>query len=62
MAKYGHVKHADLLMKYGADLHAQNNAGNTPLHVAVSHGQVRMCFYSRLKNMVSLKNMTNRNS
>ena len=41
VAKYGHVKHAYLLIKYGADLHAQNNAGNTPLHVAVSHGQVQ---------------------
>ena len=35
------MAHADLLVKYGADLHAQNNAGNTPLHVAASHGQVR---------------------
>ena len=41
VAKYGHLDHAELLMKYGADLHAQNNAGNTPLHVAASHGQVR---------------------
>lgn len=35
------MAHADLLVKYRADLHAQNNAGNTPLHVAASHGQVR---------------------
>ena len=35
------MAHADLLVKYGADLHAQNNAGNTPLHVAAAHGQVR---------------------
>ena len=41
VAKYGHLDHAELLLKYGADLHAQNNAGNTPLHVAASHGQVR---------------------
>ena len=41
VAKYGHLDHAELLLKYGADLRAQNNAGNTPLHVAASHGQVR---------------------
>ena len=51
VAKYGHLEHAELLMKYGADLHAQNNAGNTPLHVAASHGQVRgreICTYTWL--------------
>ena len=43
VTKYGHLDHANLLIKYGADLHTQNNAGNTPLHVAASHGQVRVC-------------------
>ena len=40
-SKYGHVRHADLFIRYGADINAQNLVGNTPLHVAASHGQVR---------------------
>ena len=39
-AKYGHAEHADYLIRFGADINAQNLVGNTPLHVAASHGQV----------------------
>ena len=28
------------MLIYGADIDAQNNAGNTALHVAAQHGQV----------------------
>lgn len=41
--KYGYSKHVDLLLKYKGDISAKNNVGNTPLHVAASHGQV--CSY-----------------
>lgn len=30
----------DIMLLYGADIDAQNKAGNTPLHVAAQHGQV----------------------
>ncbi len=43
-AKYGHVEHANLLIRYGAGINAQNLVGNTALHVAASHGQVRRLF------------------
>lgn len=40
-AKYSHTEHADYLIRFGADINAKNLVGNTPLHVAASHGQVR---------------------
>ena len=32
----------DSLLAYAADINAVNKAGNTPLHVAAQHGQVRL--------------------
>lgn len=40
VAKHGHIHLVDTLLLYGADINAQNNMGNTPLHVAASHNQV----------------------
>jgi len=40
--KHGYTKHVDLLLRFKADISAKNNVGNTPLHVAASHGQVNM--------------------
>lgn len=52
--KYGYTKHVDLLLKFKADISAKNNVGNTPLHVAASHGQV--CYlYSACANFVNYK-------
>ena len=39
-AKHGHCRQIDLLIQYGANLHAVNTLGNTPLHVAASQGQI----------------------
>ena len=30
----------DIMCKYGADIDAKNQVGNTPLHVAAQHGMV----------------------
>ena len=45
--KHGYAKHVDLLLKFKADISAKNNVGNTPLHVAASHGQV--CYTVKLE-------------
>ncbi len=29
-----------MMLHYGADIDAQNDTGNTPLHVAAQHGKV----------------------
>ena len=41
-SKYGHIEHAELFIRYGVDINTQNLVGNTPLHVACSHAQVRV--------------------
>jgi len=35
----------DLLIYYGADVNAQNNNGNTPLHICAAENQVWKPFY-----------------
>jgi len=42
VCKAGRVKLLDMLIYYGADVNAQNNNGNTPLHICAAEDQVRM--------------------
>jgi ankyrin repeat protein len=41
-SKHGHVKAAQMLIKHGADVMAQNSHGETPLHLASREGQVEV--------------------
>lgn len=38
--RYGHVRHLEHLLFYGADMGAQNASGNTALHVCALYNQV----------------------
>ena len=40
VCKTGKVKLLDMLIYYGADVNAQNQNGNTPLHICAAEDQV----------------------
>ena len=45
-AKHGHAHLIDGLLIYGCPINDQNAVGNTPLHVAATHGQVCLFHFS----------------
>lgn len=45
IAAFGNVRHAELCLQHGGDIHAKTHAGKTPLHIAAVSGNIQLCIF-----------------